>query len=92
MSDAATSPEYLKRSELLEGKAVGVTSYKVGTRYCARVDNVDPGTVIGRGQGATRTEAEKEALDSAALTLMLRASSNAMRRSAESLPTNRGNK
>ena len=76
----------------MEGKVVGVASYKVGARFCARVDNVDSGAVIGRGQGPTREDAEREALESAALTLKLRDASSAMRRSVESLPTNRGNK
>jgi hypothetical protein len=84
--------EYQKRADVIEGRPVGVASYKVGARFCARVDNVDPGAVIGRGQGATRAEAEEQALESAALTLHLRDASEAMRRSAELLPKNRGTK
>jgi len=91
MSDPQNN-EYSKRTETIGGRAVGLTSYKVGARYCARVDNVDPGAIIGRGQGATRAEAEQQAIESAALTLNLRDASQAMRRSAELLPTNRGTK
>jgi len=79
MSDPQNN-EYSKRTET------------IGGRYCARVDNVDPGAIIGRGQGATRAEAEQQAIESAALTLNLRDASQAMRRSAELLPTNRGTK
>ncbi len=84
--------DYLKRSDTLDGQPVGVESYKVGARYSARVDNVDPGAVIGRGQGATRLEAEQLALESARLTLNLRNASLAMRKSAESLPAHRQTK
>ncbi len=83
MSDSQN--EYVKRTETIEGHAVGLSSYKVGLRFAARVDNIDPGAIIGRGQGATRLEAEQQALESAALTLNLRSSAEAMRRSAEQL-------
>jgi hypothetical protein len=91
MPDAPTN-EYSRRTETVEGMTVGVTSYKVGTRYSARVDNIDPGAIIARAQGSTRIEAERDALENAALTLRLRDASQAMRRSAESLPTNREKK
>ncbi len=84
--------DYLKRTDTIDGHAVGIESYKVGARYSARVDNIDPGAVIGRGQGATRREAEELAVESARLTLSLRSASEAMRRSAESLPGKRGPK
>jgi hypothetical protein len=71
---------------------VGVESYKVGARFAARVDNVDPGAVIGRGQGATREEAEQVALEAAALTLQLRDATQSMRRTAEVLPAKRSGK
>jgi hypothetical protein len=88
----APANEYQKRMDTLDGHPVGIESYKVGARYSARVDNVDPGAIIGRAQGATRREAEDLALESARLTLSLRDASIAMRRSAESLPKNRGTK
>jgi hypothetical protein len=88
----ASSNEFLKRNDVLEGQPVCVTSYKVGVRYCARVDNIDPGAIIGRGQGASRLEAETAAIDSAALTLQLRNASSAMRRSVDQLPIKRGPK
>ena len=84
--------EYSKRSVTLEGQLVGLESYKVGGRYSARVDNVDPGAIIGRGQGVTRLEAERVALESASLTLRLRNSATAMRKSAESLQSTRNTK
>jgi hypothetical protein len=84
--------DYEKRSAVLEGRAVGVASYRVGSRFCARIDNVDPGAIIGRGQGSTRAEAEHVALESAALTLNLRDAAIAMRRSAERLEDNKRSK
>ncbi len=84
--------EYQKRTSIVEGRAVGIASYKVGNRYCARVDNVDPGAIIGRGQGQDRHEAEHQAVESAALTLKLRDASEAIRKSVERLPTGRGNR
>ena len=84
--------EYQKRTSLVEGRTVGIASYKVGNRFCARVDNVDPGAIIGRGQGPSRHDAEHEAVESAALTLKLRDASEAMRKSAERLPTGRGSR
>ena len=79
--------EYQKRTSVVEGRTVGIASYKVGHRFCARVDNVDPRAIIGRGQGASRHDAEHEAVESAALTLKLRDATEAMRKSAERLPT-----
>jgi len=84
--------EYEKRTDTLDGQPIGVESYKVGSRYSARVDNVDPGAVIGRGQAASRLEAERLAIENARHTLRLRDAALAMRRSADSLPTGRGTK
>ncbi|MCB9597384.1 MAG: hypothetical protein H6719_31960 [Sandaracinaceae bacterium] len=55
-----------------------MTSYLVGVRYSARVDNIDPGGIIGRGRGATREEAETLALDDAELRLALSHSRQAL--------------
>ena len=52
-------------------RVVGISSYRVGNLFAARIDNVDPGSIIGRGSGATREEAEGIALEKAMLSLDL---------------------
>jgi hypothetical protein len=44
---------------------VGVISYRLGDRYHCDVDNVSPGARLARGEGKSREEAEKQALDKA---------------------------
>jgi hypothetical protein len=39
-----------------------ITSYKIGDAYHCVVDNVDPGAIIARSEGSTRTEAEGKAV------------------------------
>jgi hypothetical protein len=89
MSDGTESNEFRRTRVMLAGREVGVTSYRVGCRFSCRVDNVDPGAVIGRAVGATREEAEDAALASAALTFDLRDASDALRRSVELLPSSK---
>ena len=48
------------RKESIDGLEVGVTSYRIGSRFACRVDNVDPGAIIGRGSGSTREAAEAD--------------------------------
>lgn len=56
---------YSERREQLEGWDVRITLYQIdGTYYC-RVDNVSPGATVSRGDGKTREEAEKAAIDKA---------------------------
>ncbi|GIX47501.1 MAG: hypothetical protein KatS3mg131_1712 [Candidatus Tectimicrobiota bacterium] len=64
MAEAATlRPEqYVRRREQLAGWEVNVVSYKLGDKFLCEVDNVSPGAIIARGQGATREEAESQAL------------------------------
>jgi class 3 adenylate cyclase len=56
---------YQRRKEHLGGWEIGVISYKLGNRYRCEVDNVSPGTRLARGEGATRAEAEAQALNEA---------------------------
>jgi hypothetical protein len=56
---------YRRRRDRLEGWEVGITSYKLGGRYCCEVDNASVGARLARGEGTTRDEAEAEALKSA---------------------------
>jgi hypothetical protein len=57
--------EYQRRQEELAGWRVGVVSYRLGDRYHCDVDNVSPGARLARGEGKSREEAEKQALDNA---------------------------
>jgi len=57
--------DYRRRRDRLEGWDIGITSYKLGGRYCCEVDNVSSGGRLARGEGATREEAEAEALNKA---------------------------
>jgi hypothetical protein len=76
-------------------RVVGITSYRVGNLFAARIDNVDPGSIIGRGSGATREEAEGIALEKALLSLDLEQAGQAMRHriddlnSVRSIPSSR---
>jgi hypothetical protein len=56
---------YSRRQEQVGRWKVNIVSYKVGDQYCCTVDNVEPGATLARGQGCTRGEAEKKALDKA---------------------------
>ena len=57
--------DYRRRRDCLEGWDIGIASYKLGGRYCCEVDNVSSGGRLARGEGATREEAEAEALNKA---------------------------
>ncbi len=57
--------DYRRRRDRLESWDIGIASYKLGGRYCCEVDNVSPGARLARGEGATREEAEAEALNKA---------------------------
>jgi hypothetical protein len=57
--------DYRRRRDRLEGWDIGIASYKLGGRYCCEVDNVSPGARLARGEGATREEAEADAVNKA---------------------------
>ena len=57
--------EYSERALELAGWPVKVTSYRLGGTYHATVDNVSPGAWIARTEGATKQEAETQALERA---------------------------
>ena len=57
--------DYQRRQTELAGWPVAVVSYKLGDRYLCEVDNVSPGARLARGEGATREEAERAALETA---------------------------
>ncbi len=76
------------RVEKIGRVEVRVTSYAVGTRFSCRVDNIDPGGNIARASGATREEAEREAIDSARLALELRSATATLRVVSNALKKN----
>lgn len=56
---------YQTRREEHAGWSLNVVSYKLGDRFHCTVDDVDPGARLARGEGATRGEAEGQALEKA---------------------------
>lgn len=57
--------EYVRRKDEIGGWPVTVVTYRLGERRYCKVDNVDPGALIARAEGASREEAEQEALEKA---------------------------
>src|SRR5262245_15597669 len=89
MTDNLITGGLVERRQVIEGVEVRVTSYQVGKRYACRIDNIDPGTIIGRGRGATRAEAESAALAGATVKLGLSQARSALRKSLEHLADER---
>ena len=56
---------YSERRIEVEGWPVNLASYRVGPVYHCKADNVQPGACIARGSGASREEAEDQALEQA---------------------------
>jgi len=54
--------EYRERELEVAGWPVHLTSYRLGTEWHCRADNVSPGANLARTTGATREEAEKAAI------------------------------
>jgi len=46
----------------IAGVKVKITTYKIGESFYCHIDNLDPGAVIARAEGATVKEAEELAL------------------------------
>ena len=44
---------------------IHIVSFKLGGKYHCKVDNVSPGAVLARAEGATRAEAEHAAVTQA---------------------------
>lgn len=54
-----------QRRDAILGWPVQVVSYRLGERFHATVDNVDPGARIGAGEGSSREAAEAQAAEEA---------------------------
>ena len=57
-----TAQDFERRREEIEGREVGITTYRLGDRCFCKVDNVSPGALIARAVAATKAEAERSAL------------------------------
>jgi hypothetical protein len=57
--------EYAERRLELAGWPVNVASYRLGSQWHAKADNVSPGAALARDEGTTRDEAERRALERA---------------------------
>ncbi len=53
---------YEESTTVLDGWDARVRTYRLGPRWACRVDNMSPGAIISRGEGATREEAAAEAV------------------------------
>jgi len=56
---------YAERRLELAGWPVNVASYRLGTQWHAKADNVSPGAALARATGSTREEAERRTLERA---------------------------
>ena len=54
--------EYQERKLTVDGWEVNLTSYRLGTEWHAKADNVSPGATLCRTTGGSREEAEEKAL------------------------------
>ena len=61
MADSLRPESYRRWEDVIDGWPVCLTAYTIGDRFLCKIDNVDPGAVIARGEGATPEEAEAEA-------------------------------
>jgi hypothetical protein len=77
--------EFEKDRVTLGGVDLVLQSYRVGTRWAAKVETADVGNAIGRGSGDTREAAETAALESAKLILDMRSATAAFRTSTSRL-------
>jgi hypothetical protein len=54
--------EYRERKLEVAGWPVNISSYRLGSEWHSKADNVSPGAALARTTGATREEAEEKAL------------------------------
>jgi hypothetical protein len=54
--------EYGERRIEVTGWMVNLSSYRLGSEWHSKADNVSPGATLARTKGATREEAEDRAL------------------------------
>lgn len=56
---------YVRRRQELGGWPIEIETYKLGDVHYCTINNVDPGARFARAEGATREEAERQALEKA---------------------------
>ena len=71
--------EFQKRAICVEGVDLEIQSYRVGTRWGAKVETTEAGNSLARGSGQTREEAEGSAIESAKMVLDMRGAAAAFR-------------
>ena len=54
--------DYQTRRESHAGWTMNIVSYRLGDRFYCTIDDADPGARLSRGEGATRADAEEQAL------------------------------
>jgi len=57
--------EYSREQRELAGWPITIETYKLGDVYHCTISNVDPGARFARGDGPTREEAERIAIEKA---------------------------
>ncbi len=57
--------DYSERKLEIDGWEINLTTYRLGTTYHSKVDNVSPGASLARTRAETKEEAETKALDRA---------------------------
>jgi len=57
--------EFRERQDELVGWPIKIVSWRLGDTFFCTTYNVDPGSRLSTGKGATRDNAESEALDKA---------------------------
>jgi hypothetical protein len=58
--------DYSRRQQELAGWPISIETYKLGDVYHCTISSVDPGARFARADGASKEEAERRALDTAA--------------------------
>ena len=69
--------ERQERRDTLDGWPIRLTTYRTGDRFICKIDNIDPGTLMARGEGRTRQDAER-----AAVTMAIARATNTKRMQA----------
>jgi hypothetical protein len=54
--------EFRERKVEVAGWTVNLSSYRLGSEWHSKADNVSPGAALARSSGATREEAEDKSL------------------------------
>src|SRR4051812_42895977 len=63
-----------ERRDVLDGWPIRLTSFRADDHFVCKIDNVDPGTLLSRGEGRTRADAER-----AAITMAIAKATNSKR-------------